>query len=76
MRVDLERVVEADEVDAFVVEAVPAGADGAFAEAFEVELAVVGGGVVLAGDVEDVADARGLDDLRGGVELRWLWRTG
>ena len=49
--VDLAGVVEPDEVDALVVEAVPAGAHGAFAEALEVERAVVGGGVVLAGDV-------------------------
>ena len=34
--VDLEGVVEADEVDALVVEAVPAVAEGAFAEAFAV----------------------------------------
>ena len=43
-------------MNALVVEAVPAVADGAFAEAFAIEGAVVGGGVVLAGDVEGLAD--------------------
>ncbi len=67
--VDLLRVVEADEMNAFVREAVPAGAGRSFAEAFEIERAVVGGGVVLAGDVKDFAGLRALDDLLGGVEL-------
>ena len=67
--VDLLNVVEADEVHALVVEAVPAAADGSFAEAFEIERAVVGGGVVLAGNVEGLADLCALDDLLRGVEL-------
>ena len=45
---------------AFVIEAVPAGAHGPFAVALEIQLAIVGRGVVLAGDVVDIADARAL----------------
>ena len=74
--VDLLRVVEPDEVDALVSEAVPAGARRSFAEAFEIERAVVGGGVVLAGNVEDLAGFGALDDLLGGVELGRLGRVG
>ena len=52
---ELHDVDQADEVNAFVIEAVPAVAGGALAVAREVELAVVDRGVVLAGNVEDLA---------------------
>src|SRR5439155_9696191 len=50
---EVQDVDEADEVDAVVVEALPAAAGGPLAVAREVLRAVVAEDVVLAGDVED-----------------------
>ena len=66
----LHHVDQADEVHAFVVEAVPAISLRAFAVALEIQLSVVDGGVVFAGHVEDLA-ARS-ENLIERVELRGL----
>src|ERR1043166_4389899 len=64
-----EDVVQSDEGDAAVVEAAPAAPLRALAEASEELRAVVCENVVLAGDVEDLAGPRALQDLRQRVEL-------
>ena len=61
-------VDQADEVDAVVVEAVPALALGPLAEPLEV-LRPVADDVVLAWHVEDLVDLDPLEDLGDGVEL-------
>ena len=55
---EVHHVDQADEMDAVVVEALPACPVRPLAVAIQVALAVVGEDVVLAGDVEDLA---GLD---------------
>src|SRR5947209_7737045 len=65
----LEDVVEPDEMHPVVVEAVPSGALGGFAIAFEVELAVVRRGVVFAGDVEHSLLLQAGQELLRRVEL-------
>src|SRR5258708_22393699 len=65
-------VDQSDEVDAFLVEAVPTGAFTRFAEALQILLAFVADEIVLAGDVEDVRGLRRLDDLFDVVELSGL----
>ena len=52
---EIQHVDQADEMDPFVLEAVPALALGALAVALAIALAVVGQHVVLAGHVEDLA---------------------
>src|SRR4051794_2238383 len=53
-------------------EAIPTASSSAFAEAFQIERAVVGGGVVFAGDVEGVSYFCLFDDLRCCVEFGGL----
>ena len=65
---ELHYVDQADEMNAFVVEAVPAVPFCAFAVALEVQLSVVDGRVVLAGHVEDLP--AGGENLIERVELR------
>ena len=50
-------------MDVLVIEAVPAGAFGVFAVAFQVEFAIVDRCIVLAGDEEDLLRLRGLQHL-------------
>ena len=68
-RFEVHHVHQADEMDAAVIEAVPAVAAGALAIAFEIELGIVGEDIVLAGHVERAADLGPADDLIAGVEL-------
>src|SRR5271163_2330517 len=56
-------------MDALMGEAVPTGACRSFAEAFEIERAVVGGGVVFSGNVEHLAGFGTANNLLSGVEL-------
>ena len=59
-------------MNAFVIEAVPARAARVFAEAIEVLFAFVGEDVVLAGNVENVADFCIAKNLADGIKLRCL----
>jgi len=69
-------VDKSDEVDAFLLEAIPARSFAGFAEALQILLALVADEIVLAGDVKDVGGLRRLDELFDVVELgglaRWL----
>ena len=49
-------VVEPDEVHALVVEAVPAAALRALAEALQIQCAIVGGYIVFARNIESLAE--------------------
>src|ERR1700691_159395 len=69
--INLHAVVQLHEMNAFVVEAVPAIAKRALAEAILVLRAIVNI-IVLAGDIEDPVDLRTLDHLRRGIELGGL----
>jgi hypothetical protein len=69
---EVHDVDEADEVDAAVVEALPAGAVGAAPVAFEEQLRVVGEDIVFAGDVKRAADYGLADNLGTGVEFFWF----
>jgi len=68
--VHLLAIVEADEVHAFMVEAVPPRAQRTFAEALTISCAVVGCDVVFAGNIKRFAGSDSLDELLRGVELR------
>src|SRR5579863_7621637 len=64
----IKHVDEGDEMNAAVIEAVPAIGGFASAETLEKCFAVVADRVVLAGNVEGL-ESRGFYDLRRGVEL-------
>ena len=66
---EIHNVDETDEVDARMVEAVPAIAFRALSVAREIGSAVVGGDVVLPRHVEDAVGFHALEDFIGGVEL-------
>ena len=61
-------VDQPDEMDAVMVEAIPAFPLGFLAESLEV-LRVVADDVVLAGHIEDLTGLHPLEDLCDGVEL-------
>ena len=72
----LDAVVETDKMHAFVVEALPRFAGSGIAEALEIELAVVAGDIVFAGDIEDFLLTEALEDLIEGVEFGSLGEVG
>jgi hypothetical protein len=72
----LDAVVETDEMHALVVEALPGLAAGGFAEAFEIQFAVVAGDVVFAGDIEHFLLTKAFEDLVEGVEFGGLGKVG
>src|SRR5262249_31793211 len=59
----LRAVVQANEMNALVVEALPGLSGGRFAEALEIEFAVVAGDIVFAGDVEHILLPKAPEDL-------------
>src|SRR5579871_121842 len=74
--VQLDAVVEADEMHALVIETLPALPRALFAEAFEEELAVVPGHVVLARHVEDFFLPKTFEDLVKRIEFGGLGKVG
>src|SRR6266481_272210 len=66
---NLHHIVQAHEVHAFVVEAVPTFAFGPFAIALKVLLAIVDVRVMLAGHVMDLLGLGFLKELLNGIEL-------
>src|SRR5579863_3021851 len=71
---ELQDVDQADEVNAFVIEARPAAAARVFAEALEIKLAIVRGRVMLAGHVEQLTPRA--EKLAERVELLWFGGVG
>ena len=56
-------IIETDEVNALVVEAIPAAALRTRAKAFVIHRAVVGSDIVLAGNIKCFTDFDTLDEL-------------
>src|SRR2546429_9543918 len=62
-------VDQADEVNAFIVVAVPALSKRSFAVAIEIAPAVVGEDIVLAGDVKSAANFGAFENMVNRIEL-------
>ena len=69
---ELRRIIQSDEMDPFVVEALPTAPHGALTETLHVLLAVVAQQVVLSGNVEDLLLAHSFQELVQGIELASL----
>ena len=68
-------VREPDEVDIFVIEAIPAPAFGFFAVALKILLAIVCRSVVFARHIKDLLRLRALEHLVERVVFLRLWRN-
>ncbi len=51
---ELDGIVKSNEVNPFMIEALPSGSTRTLAKTFQVELGVIGGHVVFSGHVEDL----------------------
>jgi hypothetical protein len=69
---ELRRIIQPDEMDSFMVEALPAPPRSALTETLHVLLAVVAQQVVLPGDEEDLLLAQPFEELVQGIELAGL----
>ena len=66
---DVHHVHETDEVNAIMVETIPALAFGVFSEAVEIGFAIVAGDIMFAGHVKNLLGFYGLHQLVNGVEF-------
>src|SRR5713226_7647561 len=72
---ELRRVVQTDEINPLVIEALPTTPRRALAETLEVLLAVIAEQVVLAGDEERLLLTQSTKELVQGIELGGLGRV-